>query len=298
MSRPALERARQAYAAEIRRLADLRTGGLARGLATVRREDFIGPGPWKLLDPEDFAAGYKLTADDDPVHLQARVLVALDAERSLNNGDPVSLVGWLDALALQEGDRFLHVGCGVGYYTAVAACALGRSGEAVGIEIDPDLAARARANLAAMTNASAEVGDGGTLARGEFDAILVNAGATRVAEAWLTALREGGRLLVPLTVEASPRIGFGGMLLVTRANGDWPARFVSPVIIYHCAGARDLEEERDLRESLERGDSQGVRALRFDAHRRDDACWLHGSRYCLTRRPPAAVVASPSPGKS
>lgn len=82
-----LERARRAYADEIAKTAGLATAALKEGLATVRREDFLGPGPWKILDPS-LGAAYRETEDDDPVHLQARVLVAIDAERSLNNGDP------------------------------------------------------------------------------------------------------------------------------------------------------------------------------------------------------------------
>ena len=285
-----LEAARAAYAAEICRSANVRTEGLARGLATVRREDFLGPGPWQLLDPAGMGEGYCATPDDDPIHLQARVLVAIDAERALNNGDPQSLLAWLDTLELRDGERLLHVGCGVGYYTAIAACALGPAGEAVGIEIDPGLARRASRNLAMCTNARVETGDGSAPEPAGFDAIFVNAGATGLTAGWLAAVREGGRLLVPLTVaraSGSPKpIGVGAMLLVKRTPGDWPARFVSPVGIFHCSGARDPEEEQDLQKAFNAGEWPSVRALRFDAHPRDEACWLHGSRYCLTRREP------------
>ena len=41
------------------------------------------------------------------------------------------------------------------------------------------------------------------------------------------------------------------MLLVKRTPGDWPARFVSPVGIFHCSGARDPEEERDRQQMTE-----------------------------------------------
>ena len=39
----------------------------------------------------------------------------------LNNGQPSYLAFCLDNLDLREGDRVLHVGCGVGYYTVMAA---------------------------------------------------------------------------------------------------------------------------------------------------------------------------------
>jgi len=34
---------------------------------------------------------------------------------------PAALARWLDTLDLAPGERLLHVGCGVGYYTAIGA---------------------------------------------------------------------------------------------------------------------------------------------------------------------------------
>jgi protein-L-isoaspartate(D-aspartate) O-methyltransferase len=51
---------------------------------------------------------------------------------------------------LRRGDRVIHVGCGVGYYTAIIAEVVGPSGQVIGLEIDADLAARARENLAQL----------------------------------------------------------------------------------------------------------------------------------------------------
>ena len=80
------------------------------------------------------------------------VLVALDANRTLNNGEPASLSRWLDSLDLGPGDRFLHIGCGVGYYTAIAAEMVLPRGGVVGVEVDPQLAERAKRNLSARTD--------------------------------------------------------------------------------------------------------------------------------------------------
>jgi protein-L-isoaspartate(D-aspartate) O-methyltransferase len=283
-----LERARRAYADDIARTAGLTTGALIEGLATVRREDFLGPGPWKILDPS-LGAAYRETDDDNPVHLQARVLVAIDAERLLNNGDPASIASWLDQLGLSSGDRFLHVGCGVGYYTAVAATAVAPAGEAIGIEIDSVLAARAADNLARIPCASTAPSDTNFAELGPFDAVFINAGATRLACTWLDALAPGGRLLMPLTVDGAPvGIGFGQMLLVQRRSGDWPCRFVSPVGIFHCVGVRDATEEQALRSAFNAGGSEEVCALRFDPHQAEADCWLHAPKMCLSQRSPVA----------
>jgi protein-L-isoaspartate(D-aspartate) O-methyltransferase len=49
------------------------------------------------------------------------VLVAIDEKRLLNNGQPSFLAILIEALALQEGDHVVHVGCGTGYYSAILA---------------------------------------------------------------------------------------------------------------------------------------------------------------------------------
>src|SRR5437016_7547605 len=146
-----LERARADFAENLRQVAGLRSAALVRAFGTVRREDFLGPGPWKILVPSNLLA-YRDTPDGDPRHLYANVLVALDASRLLNNGEPAALARWLDTLDLAPGERLLHVGCGVGYYTAIGAEAVSRDGSVLGVEIDPELAERARRNLAPYAN--------------------------------------------------------------------------------------------------------------------------------------------------
>ena len=290
-SSQALDQARRAFAGKIRALAAVRSLLLVEALATVRREDFMGPGPWQILRLAEVGRGYEWTPDDDPRHLYHNVLVALDASRNLNNGEPAGLLRWLDGLALAPGERVLHIGCGVGYYTAIAAAAV-PVGSVVGIELDPRLAERARRNLAHTPNAMVMAGDGSALAAGPFDAIFVNAGATEPLPAWLGALAPGGRLLVPMTV-AVPRQGFGGghMLLVTKRTDGLAARFVSTVGIFDCAGARSDEGERLLRAAYTRGGPERVRSLRSAMHTPSPHCWLHAPRFCLSEQEVGATPA-------
>jgi protein-L-isoaspartate(D-aspartate) O-methyltransferase len=164
------------------------------------------------------------------------VLVAIDSERRLNNGEPAALLRWFDSLGLQPGDRFLHVGCGVGHYTAIAAEAVRPGGRATGIEIDSGLAERARRSTARESGIEILSGDGSKLAERSFDAIFVNAGANEVAASWLDSLAPSGRLLLPLTVATSSvNAGVGWMLLVQSVAGAYSAEFRTPVGIYHCA---------------------------------------------------------------
>ena len=279
-----LERARREFAEKIRATSALRSNRLVDALASVPREDFLGPGPWQILRLAEAGRRYQLTPDDDPRHLYDNVLVALDATRNLNNGEPAFLLRCLDDLDLSPGDRLLHVGCGVGYYTAVAAVALA-GGTVVGIELDPGLAERARQSLRQWPNVTVVDGDGSQFVSQPFDAIFVNAGSTEPLPTWIEQLLIRGRLLVPMTVDLPTPwsgVGAGHMLLVTRHSRAYSARFTSPVAIFHCAGARTTEGVNLLAQAYLRGGHDRVRSLRRDEHPSSPQCWLHASQFCLS----------------
>jgi protein-L-isoaspartate(D-aspartate) O-methyltransferase len=71
----------------------------------------------------------------------------LDKAGDINNGQPSALARWIDSMDLKPCARAYHLGCGVGYYTAIMAEVVGPSGSVVGTEVNPDLAARAKENL-------------------------------------------------------------------------------------------------------------------------------------------------------
>ena len=80
-------------------------------------------------------------------------------------------------------------------------------------------------------------------------------------------------------------IGAGYMLLVTRRGDAYTARFISPVAIFHCEGARLAETEKLLLQAYQRGDHASVEILRRDEHQPRRECWLHTSSFCLSRSP-------------
>jgi protein-L-isoaspartate(D-aspartate) O-methyltransferase len=218
---PDLEEIRDRYAAEIRATANLQSEALVRALANVPREHFLGPGPWQILSP-GVDAGYRTTPDNDPTRLYRDVLVAIDPIRQLNNGQPSYLAFCIESLELHEGDRVVHVGCGVGYYTAIMAEVVGPGGDVIGIEIDADLASRVSQNLRYVEHVEVIHGDGGDYDPGPCDAIFVNAGATHPRTVWLDRLRPGGRLILYLTVALDDTgTGKGGMLKVVREGSGY-----------------------------------------------------------------------------
>ena len=274
------------FAKDIQQQGRIKSTGLIEGLDGPPRE-LRGTGA--LEDHATYRTGERLSADahSDPRHLYENVLVALDERRKLNNGEPLGLLLFLDSLMLSAGDRFLHIGSGVGYYTAIAAHAVGPRGSVVAIEIDPALAARSAAESAVVWNGQARCRQRRADRFGTFDAIFVNAGCTRPHSIWLDQLAIGGRLLIPLTVGLStmPGIGAGSMLLVTRGETELRAKLTSSVGIFHCDGARSAEEEALLAKAFAGGNRRSVCRLRRDGHGLGPTCWLHTSDYCLESDP-------------
>src|SRR5205814_4846122 len=143
---------------------------------------------------------------------------------------------------------------GVGYYTAILARLVGRTGRVTAIEFDPTLAKRARTNLAGQRNIRVVHGDGTRIGFEPADVILVNAGATRPADIWLDRLKDGGRLILPLTSEADRGDWRrGAVFRIERRGDDFLAKWISAGDIFPCEGARDAESERALAAAFEKG---------------------------------------------
>lgn len=295
-----LDEIRRYYAEEIRAVTNIQSEALVTAFAKVPREHFLGPGPWQIANPDSWQAmtpnaclkgvgSYHTTPSDDPKHLYHNVVVAIDAERRLNNGQPGSLASWIDALELHAGNHVLHVGCGVGYYTAIIAEVVGADAHVWGVEIDADLAERARRNLSYLNWVEVVSGDGREFGTVPVDAIFINAGATQPQAVWLDSLKPGGRLILPLTVardETSGGMGF--MLKVNREEKGYAARFISPVAIFPCIGSRDAESNQRLREAMSKGTWGTVQSLRREQHEANETCWLHGEDFCLSTLTPDA----------
>jgi protein-L-isoaspartate(D-aspartate) O-methyltransferase len=284
---------RRFFAEEIEAVACLRTPALVDALATVPRERFLAPGPWKVASQGDFLTGprmpdaWRSTPDADPRHVYHNISVSIDPGRQLFNGQPGLLCSWIDMLNLAPGARVLHVGCGVGYYSALMAHIVGAQGRVVAVEVDGGLAEQATAALAPWTQADVRHGDGRFDPRGEtFDAILVNAGVTHPEACWLDGLSKGGRMLLPLTVSMPDMgpLGKGPALLLTNdgEGGTLGARAVGFVAIYSAVGLRDETLNRLLGEAMKTAPFPPVKRLRRDAHDPSPACWLHAERFCLS----------------
>jgi protein-L-isoaspartate(D-aspartate) O-methyltransferase len=269
-----LQARRREFARKIAGTAGIPPGSAVEAaFATIPRERFIGPPPWRILS----GRGRLRTTSDDPAALYQDVLVSLGGEPGLNNGQPSLHAMCIQALNVKRGDRVVHVGAGTGYYTAVLAMLAGETGVVDAYEIEPDLAARARENLAGIHQVEVHGRSGAVAPLPECDLIYVNAAANEPLAAWLDSLRTNGRLLFPLAADD----GTGEMLLLVRqTESEYSARFLCPVQFVPLIGGQDEQAGRALKAGFRKGNRRQVRRLVRNSMPEKD-CWLAGQGWWI-----------------
>jgi protein-L-isoaspartate(D-aspartate) O-methyltransferase len=272
------ESLRRSYARSVTATAGVDDPRIVAAFATVKRERFVGPGPWEIA----VAGGYMASETDDPSCLYQDIVVGLIPERRINNGEPSLHAKCLGAARPQAGDVVIHVGAGTGYYTAILAELVGPSGHVHAYEIEAEIARRAVENLAGYTTVTVHARSALEGLLPSADVIYVNAGATHVPTPWLDALRLGGRLVLPLT----PTKRLGCMLLITRrSDAAYAARIFSTAAFVACIGARDETQSQILAAALDTRSSDDVRSLRRGSEL-DETAWCVGDGWWLSTADP------------
>ncbi|MCZ4306846.1 protein-L-isoaspartate O-methyltransferase [Zoogloeaceae bacterium G21618-S1] len=154
--------------------------------------------PWDVLD-QDVLESMMTVKREEFVPAAYRALAFSEAEIPIGCGQvmvsPVIEGKVLQALALKPTDTVLEIGAGSGYFAALLAS---RADWVRTIEIEPELAALASANLkaAGVENVVVEEGDGadGWPARAPYDVIVVSGGMPELAASLKSQLKLGGRL--------------------------------------------------------------------------------------------------------
>jgi protein-L-isoaspartate(D-aspartate) O-methyltransferase len=184
-----LRREREAKVGELERRGLLRSERLRGAMLTVRREDFV---PFAYRD-----------------HAYEEIPLPLPGERATISC-PHSYPLFYGPLGLGEGHRFLEVGVGSGYGTALAREVVGRGGLVVAIEIDAITLAFARENLERAGYADVVLvhGDGGLGDRehAPYDRACVTAACPGVPPPLIEQLVPGGRVIVPVIEGARQRL--------------------------------------------------------------------------------------------
>jgi len=201
----ASEELRAAMVAELRARGDIRSERVAEAMLAVPRHAYV---------PEaELAHAY--AADE--------VVIIKTGERgqALSSASaPCVVAGMLEQLDVRPGERVLEIGAGTGWNAALLAHLVGPAGRVVTVEFDPQVADRARAALVAEGVGGVEVvtADGhlGYAEGGQYQRIIVTAGAFDVAPAWIAQLADEGRLVVPLRLPWHMTVAFqhvgGGVL--------------------------------------------------------------------------------------
>jgi protein-L-isoaspartate(D-aspartate) O-methyltransferase len=225
-----LEERRRRYAAEITRDAGVRHARVEDAFATIPRENYLTAPPWTIFAP----GGLFMTETSDPAELYRDVLVVLDKDRGINNGQPSLHAAWLAGVDPKPGEVAIHIGAGTGYYTALLAALVTPAGHVHAYEIETSLAEIARRNLATLDAATLHPLSGVGAALPQADVVYVNASASAPDAAWLKALNLHGRLIFPW----QPSAKRGGVSLqVTRTPRGFRAAATMEVAFIACVGA-------------------------------------------------------------
>ncbi len=173
--------------------------------------------PWNVLDAQVLHL-LGVVKREDFVPIAHKALAFVDMEIPLDGGQtmlaPRVEARLLQDLAVQKHEKVLEIGTGTGYMAALLAH---RAQRVISLEINPTLAASARANLqrAGIHNAEVRVTDGalGAPAEAPFDVILLSGSVAEVPHGLLACLKLGGRLAAIVGDEPMMRATF-----VTRAS--------------------------------------------------------------------------------
>lgn len=154
--------------------------------------------PWDVLDASVLDLLFAVKREEF-VPAASRDLAFADLELPIGHGQvmlqPKLEARLLQELAVKKTDKALEVGAGSGYMAALLAA---KAAQVTTIEINPELAKTATANLkaAGVANARVEVGDGlqGWSAGAPYDVIVVSGSVPVLPEALLAQLKVGGHL--------------------------------------------------------------------------------------------------------
>jgi protein-L-isoaspartate O-methyltransferase len=201
-------------AAHLRTRGSLTDESWEEALRAVPRHLFAPAAAWFNSNHAGAPRG-RFAVDEDPVGWWTAVYAdtSIILQTDDGAGDPLSGKGlfsssvsapgivfpFLELLAPQKGDRILEIGTGSGWTAGLLSWAAGANG-VVSIEVDPEVAARAAANLGEAGFAPQLVVGDGTEGRPEpapFDRVHVTVGVSDIPMAWIEQTRPGGVIVLP-----------------------------------------------------------------------------------------------------
>lgn len=123
------------------------------------------------------------------------------------------MIAMAQLLDVAPGHEVLEIGAGTGYNAAVLSRLVGESGAVTTVDIDAEVAAEARAKLAAggFGRVAVIAADGwvGSPTGGPFDRIEVTASVSDLSPSWFAQLAEGGQIVFPFVLPAGMQTVMG-----------------------------------------------------------------------------------------
>jgi protein-L-isoaspartate(D-aspartate) O-methyltransferase len=204
---------RERLVAEVMQTSGIRDERIAAALRDVPRHLFL-----PHLPPEDAYL-------DDAIVTRRNA----DGQPISSSSQPAIMAIMLDQLTLAPGQRVLEIGAGTGYNAALMRHIVGPSGTVVSVDIEAELADRAREHLASagypdVTVVAADGADGYPPGA-PYDRVIATVGVSDLAPAWLDQAGPGARIVVPLDVRGSQlAVAFGR----SGSGGHWVSRSIAP----------------------------------------------------------------------
>lgn len=138
---------------------------------------------------------------------------------------PDLIVRMLETFGVEDGARFLAVGFGSGYTTALVSHRLGEK-NVFAVDIDEELVEAGRERLSALglhPTVAARDGAGGFPEHAPYDRIMATCSVPAVPWAWAKQLTPGGKVLVDFKIAMNA----GNLALLTRYPDRLEGRFTS-----------------------------------------------------------------------
>jgi protein-L-isoaspartate(D-aspartate) O-methyltransferase len=222
-SRDEFRKEREQKVRDLIRQGFLRSERLKAAMLKIPREDFI-------------PASYR-----DYAYLE--VPLPLPGEKATISC-PHSYPLFYEPLDLDAGDRFLEVGLGSGYGTALAREVVGEDGVVVSIEIDTLTFEFARKNLerAGYTDIILLNRDGalGYWDMSPYDSICVTAACPQIPPPLVEQLKIGGRLMAPMITN-----GTQNLVLLEKYEEFLTREVICPVLYVPLRGQYGVDDEGD-----------------------------------------------------